>query len=277
MIPPTRVRAVSLGHALDADGVRRGFVHSVFRRAVNLALGAELWTVLAEDRADLPMGIRVPLPGFDGLGLRRGDPVRVRAGYLGIGAHVVLDCRTARRWAPAGIAERRPGLERRLAALGAAARGRSWEESAAMAQALNAAVHEASRLPTALAAVLGRGPGATPSGDDVLVGVLAVLKSPHAGPAGARAADLLTRLLLPQLSRTTEVSGHLLRQAANGWFGRDLAELVGGLIGAASAAEWGAQIRRAIDTGATSGADTCEGVLAFAATFLGRREGRADE
>jgi hypothetical protein len=35
---------------------------------------------------------------------------------------------------------------------------------------------------------LGRGPGSTPCGDDVLVGILAVLNSPHSGAAGARAA-----------------------------------------------------------------------------------------
>jgi hypothetical protein len=210
-IRETRVRAVSLGHALGVDVAACGVVHSAFRRAVNLTVGSDLWTLLAEDRADLPLGIRVPLARLDGLGLCRGDPVNVRAGYLGIGTQVVVDCRTVRRWTPACTSVLQPGLEGRLEVVAAVTRGRSWHASAAMAQALKTAVHDATLLRAALAGAIGRGPGATPSGDDVLVGVLAVLTSPHAGPAGARVADGFGRLLLPLLPRTTEVSGHLLR------------------------------------------------------------------
>jgi hypothetical protein len=137
-----------------------------------------------------------------------------------------------------------------------------------MARELRSAAHDANLLQTVLSGVVGRGPGATPSGDDVLVGVLAVLKSPHSGPAGARTADLFGRLLLPLLPRTTEVSGHLLRQAARGWFSRDLDELVEGLTGSASANELSERARRVCDAGATSGADACEGLLAFAPGFF---------
>lgn len=274
MIPGTRIQAISLGHALDADVPGRGVVHSAFRRAVNLTLGADLWTLLTEDKTDVPLGIRVPLTSFEALGLRRGDPVHVRAGYLGIGSRVIVDCRATRRWTPVRASEARPGLVRRLEVVAAATRGRSWHASAAMAQELKSAAHDANLLQPILAGVIGRGPGATPSGDDVLVGVLAVLKSPHSGSAGAKMADLFGRLLLPLLPRTTEVSGHLLRQAANGWFSRDLDELVDGLIGSAPTDELSKRVRRVIDTGATSGADACEGLLAFAPTFVRtQREG----
>lgn len=272
--PGTRIRAVSLGHALDADVPGRGVVHSVFRGAVNLMLGADLWTVLTEDRTDLPLGIRLPLTSLDGLGLRRCDPVHVRAGYLGIGSRVVVDCRATRRWTPVRANEVRPGLVRRIEVVAAATRGRSWHASSAMAQELMSAAHDANLLQAVLAGVVGRGPGATPSGDDVLVGVFAVLKSPHFGSAGDRTAELFGRLLLPLLPRTTEVSGHLLRQASNGWFSRDLDELADGLIGSASADELSKRARRVIDTGATSGADACEGLLAFAPSFFRtQREG----
>jgi hypothetical protein len=107
----------------------------------------------------------------------------------------------------------------------------------------------------------------------VLVGALAVLLSPHSGPAGARTAELLARLLPPLLAGTTDLSGHLLRQAANGWFSRDLDELVNGILGSGSTDELNAAVRRTVETGASSGADACEGLLAFAPTcFRTRKE-----
>ena len=59
------------------------------------------------------------------------------------------------------------------------------------------------RSDAALAAVVrrtvGRGPGLTPSGDDVLVGILATLSSGVAGSSGNRAASRLTHLVIPAL------------------------------------------------------------------------------
>ncbi len=116
--------------------------------------------------------------------------------------------------------------------------------------------------------VLGHGPGATPAGDDVLVGILAVLGSAHSGPAGADAADSLRRALLPLLPRTTDISGHLLRQAAGGSFSRAVHELVAAVIGGRAPEPLTDKIERVVETGATSGADMCAGLLAAAAEFL---------
>jgi hypothetical protein len=263
-----QLQAVSLGESLDVDTPSRGVVHSVYRRAVNLTLGAELWTLLTEDRADLPFGIRVALPGYDELALRHGETVNVRASFVGIGSRIVVDCRMARRWAPTPVFTPQAGLKRRLAIVAAATAGRSWHGSAAMAAALRTAFDDATSLQAVLAKVVGCGPGATPSGDDVLVGTFAVLTLPHAGKAGTTGADLLGRLLLPMLPRTTDVSGHLLRQAARGMFSRDVHELVAGLLGATSMQDLQEKVRRVLGSGATSGADLCEGVLAFAPSFF---------
>ena len=270
-----RVQALSLGHTLAVDSSGQGAVHSVFSRAVNLTLGKDMWTLLAAGKTDMPLGIRVALPNFDGLGLRCGDAVNVRAGYLGVGARLVVDCRTAVRWRP--TCQHRPGrgLQRRLAVVATAVRGRSWPESAQMAEDVRAALPEPAALAAALARVVGRGPGATPAGDDVLVGILAVLGSPYAGAAGAEAAAALGRSMLPLLPTTTEVSGHLLRQAAHGQFGRDLHELVTALIGDPAPGQLRESIRHVIETGATSGADMCEGLLAFAPAFLSSHIGMA--
>jgi len=273
-----RIQALSVGHAIDADSAGVGLVHSVFVRAVNLMIRAEMWTLLAGDKADLPFGIRVASADFDVLGLRSGDPVNVRAGFVGIGSGSscrVIDCRAAPRWLPAPHTKTEPGLAGRLAAVAIAASGRSWYDSARMAQAVKSALEISAALGDVLAKVVGRGPGSTPSGDDVLVGILAVLNSPASGAPGARAAESLGRAMLPVLGATTDVSGQLLRQAVNGLFSRDVHELILALLGNPDPQQLLNTIRRVIETGVTSGADTCMGLLAVAPSFLIPREERA--
>jgi hypothetical protein len=194
---------------------------------------------------------------------------------VGIGSRLVIDFRVAPRWLPAIPEKLEPGLEYRLAVVASAARDRSWHGSFHMANALKSAINDPNALGDVVAQVVGRGPGATPAGDDVLVGVLAVLTAQHFGKAGARAAESLGRALLPRLSTTTAVSGHLLRQAANGLIGRDLHELVCALNGAPSPRQLSEKVHRVIETGATSGADTCQGLLAFAPAYFATRNERA--
>ncbi len=359
--------ALSLGYALDMGPAACGVVHSVFRHAVNVIIRGEMWTLLAEGKSDLPLGIRVALPDFDALGLRRGEPVDVRSGFVGIGSRLVVNCRAAARWVPASENEVAPGLMQRLAVVAQLVRAKAWSASADMARAVKSAMQAPATLGEVLAKIVGNGPGATPSGDDVLVGILAVLTSTpsrsagaataeHAGrapavnvavdanapsrpegerklaggvshrirtstwPAPAGAADtaltrflrpgrggphfasdsgglrhrlissgppghadvrrgatsaastqddqLLRSALIPLLPSTTDVSAHLLRQAAQGLLSRDLHELISALIGEAPPGQLHEAIRRVVETGATSGADTCEGLLAFAPSYF---------
>ena len=187
----------------------------------------------------------------------------------------VVDCRAAPRWLPAHHEKTEPGLAGRLAAVATAASNRSWHESARMAQAVKSALEVSAALGDVLAKVVGRGPSSTPSGDDVLVGILAVLSSPPSGAAGARAAESLGRAILLLLWTTTDISGQLLRQAVKGLFSRDVHELILALLGNPDPQQLRNTIRRVIETGATSGADTCMGLLAFAPSFLIPREERA--
>jgi hypothetical protein len=278
MSQPARIQALSVGYALDVDAVGFGIVHSVFARAVNLMIRAEMWTLLTADKADLPFGIRVASADFDGPGFGNGDPVNVRADFVSIGSGStcrVVDCRAAARWLPAGNHKTEPGLADRLAVVAAAALNRCWHESARMARVVRSALEVSADLSDVLAKVVGRGPGSTPSGDDVLVGILAVLNSPHSGVAGARAADSLSRAILPLLWTTSDISGQLLRQAVKGHFSRDVHELILALLGDPAPQQLRTTVRRVSETGATSGADTCMGLLEFAPFFLIPREERA--
>jgi hypothetical protein len=271
MSPVTEVPALSLGYALDMGPVSCGVVHSVFRHAVNVMVCGEMWTLLAEAKSDLPFGIRVALRDFDTLGLQRGEPVHVRLGFVGIDSRFVVDCRSAARWVPLPGSAPAPGMMQRLSMVVKSARGRSWSGSADMALAVKSAMRAPATLDHVLAKIIGCGPGATPSGDDVLAGIFAVLTSPQSQAAGERDAELLRRALLPLLPATTDLSAHLLRQAAYGLSGRDLHELVSSLIGNPSPAQLSDAIRQVVETGATSGADTCEGLLAFAPSYFNQQ------
>lgn len=122
-----------------------------------------------------------------------------------------------------------------------------------------------------LLALVGAGPGSTPTGDDVVVGVLAALdRDGGHGAAGATAtaatggADRLRAALPPLLGRTTAGSRHDLAAAVAGQF----AERVHVLVRALAAPRLvPAVVRAARGWGATSGTDLAHGI-AGAATAL---------
>ncbi len=272
MSPTAVIAALRMGYALDVDRDCAGAVHSVFSRAVNLEIEGEMWTLLASDCADLPFGIRLPVRSFEDLAIREGGCVHARAGFLGLGRpgrRIVVDCRAAPRWAPSPPSAILPGFAARLARLSQAAAARAWFGSRAMARAATRSLQSGARpLEEALAGIVGCGPGLTPAGDDVLVGILAVLSSPLSGDAGAEAHQAMRRAVEGLAPRTTALSGHMLRQAARGLLGRMPHDLVGALAGGLAADEFDCALRSIAATGATSGADVCMGVLEAAQAFL---------
>jgi hypothetical protein len=273
-----QLQALSIGSSLNLFEPGTGFVHSVFARAANLEVFGNMWTLLSADGGDLPLGVRIAVNDFKNLGLRTGDIVSVRSGYLGLRSRrrcLVVNCRAVPQWIPVHPDRLELGLARRLAFVATEVCGRSWGGSAKMAHAVRTSVGAPDAIGNVLASVVGRGPGLTPAGDDVLVGILAVLNSPHSGSAGAKIAESLGRLIMPLLSTTTYVSGQLLHQAANGLFGRLVHELLSALIEDQPQRKLTETVRRILETGATSGADTCEGLLAFAPTFLVPQDTRA--
>jgi len=111
----------------------------------------------------------------------------------------------------------------------------------------------------ALRALIGRGAGSTPAGDDILVGALA-----HALATTGAAAPLVQALerLAPEFDRLTTAAGATyLRAALGGSFGSDLLAFVRSLTGPSPAQA----LRRAMRVaahGATSGIDSLVGFVA---------------
>ena len=121
----------------------------------------------------------------------------------------------------------RHGLGERVAELEVAARHVAWAGSWPLADAVVGALASGGRsdLDDAVRRITGRGPGLTPAGDDVLVGVFAVLTAPGAAAACEPAAARLRAALAPALPTTTEISRALLRQASHGHVSRPVWEL----------------------------------------------------
>jgi Protein of unknown function (DUF2877) len=288
VIPGARVTAGAIGSVIDLRTPRTGRVHSVFAHAVNLELGDDMWTVVARGGHDAALTVRlsgVAVPGD--LGLRIDDPVWVRSNHLRAGS-AVIDARTAVRWRPQPYDVDLDGLGERAAELEAAARHVAWEGSWALADAVAGALASArpGDLDEAVRRTIGRGPGLTPAGDDVLAGILAVLTAPGAAPGAAPGvgggaapgvgvavgcgpvAARLRAALGPALPATTDISRALLRQASRGHVSRALWELVRAVLSGRTAVAparadvLAAVLSTVLSTGATSGGDTCAGLVA---------------
>src|ERR1051326_1242007 len=123
------LQALSLGCEVDVWRPQNGVVHSAFYHAANLLIDGEMWTVLGGERHDAPFGIRLAPHGCpQRFQAQPGDDVRIRAGYVSVG-RMIVDCRTASRWAPTRWVQPASGLAIRLSIIEKVARPRAWAES----------------------------------------------------------------------------------------------------------------------------------------------------
>jgi hypothetical protein len=109
------------------------------------------------------------------------------------------------------------------------------------------------------ARVLGLGEGLTPSGDDLLVGLLAVLH------AAGRAKALLPppvrrRFLRDVMDGTSDLSAEFLRSAVHGDFSEPVVLLVRSLF-APVPREWRSRARALAAVGHSSGVDAMVGMI----------------
>lgn len=198
---------------------------------------------------------------FDGTAV--GDAGRVGGGHLAVGG-VSLIVRDT--WQPPRAQDTPPGptLER-LSALRPPRPMASEIRSAATAL-VHALTHGGrDDQHQASDALLGLGPGATPSGDDYLCGLLLVARLPQRSPQWL---PVLLDTAQRAAPRTAPVSAALLRHAADGHCVPQVAAV---LNAAATGADLLAPVADLLAVGHTSGSDLLHGLCAGARIALARR------
>lgn len=152
-------------------------------------------------------------------------------------------------------------------------------ETRADATALARALHQrdGDRVAAEARALLGRGPGLTPSGDDVLAGVLATLRvlgpsrPPPVAAWVAATADRLARAVLDDARRhTTALSAQLLTYADAGAVALPLGDVLRAVAGRG---ELVAAATRLARLGHTSGSDLLVGIALAVDLLVGEPEG----
>ena len=287
--------ALSIDGLLERDLLRvpcRGLVHSVFERVVNVATGRDQLLTLAHRGADdAPDSVVVDLAAWSGSGLAPGAPVQMDRAQIVIDDCLCIDLLPARPWF--GALPAYPDDDSILARNLAFASGLLARHGRGAAAAL--ACTSPSRLDRALAAVLrretralceaiaegdlpralehvgrliGLGHGLTPSGDDFLVGLLAVLNL-AGGPCHAW-RSLGERIVEIADRQTHLISATALRQAARGRVRQRLIDLCDALQRAGRASV-GLTLGLVLEIGSSSGSDLAAGVLAGFELQLGAR------
>ena len=277
--PPSRSvpAAVStLSAAVLGGPARPATVVGVHRFALYLDVAGRVLPVLTSDAVPLPTALRLAHPsGSVSWGVVAGDEVLVGGGRVALPA---LDVVVARSWRPARVrpASPPPSTHTEVAdVLGVSA----GTETGWLADGIRRVVagpgcsggrpdsHPGARLADAVAGLVGRGPGLTPSGDDALAGALLVAFALGTGTALAEAVR-------GRVGATTAVSAALLDAAADGYAARDVVTLVDAAVGNDPEA-----VARALPAvlaiGHTSGADLVAGIraalVAHTAAPVGRR------
>jgi hypothetical protein len=283
-------------------------VHSVFRRAYNLIVHDShrhasdvvpdgLVTVAAAEVGNLPNGVLVLLPpgySFEAQ-IRPGE-----FGTMGEGAlrtpGMAIELTGARPWDPSLSALRaegwKPGwrdrwalVARSLAAVPtrqslAVVVFRGADESPPSAfvdeakghirQLFAGCVQLDSEIASASAAsLIGLGPGLTPSGDDLVVGLLAGLWCQRMDDRREAFLGALARRIVADASGTTMVSRAYLKWAARGYVTQRLCDLARAIIVAQPPDQVMLLARRALDVGSTSGIDGVCGLLLGLSAWMG--------
>lgn len=239
---------VDAGAAWRALAVGTGEVVAVFSRAAYLRFGDAIVAVgCAEGFGYIPAGpLHLRTPSFVAASLAVGGPAVIDDGFLRAG-HLVVDLRSARRWAPPSIDPYQ--LVRRAASWAAPAADFGLERHVVGAAGVYLRRGE---LVPAIGLLGGLGPGLTPAGDDVLAGfvLLDALLRPAAHPERTAAVAR---------NRTNDVALSFLRWAAVGQSIQPAHDLLGA-IAADDEAGRVAATTEMLAVGASSGAALLYGI-----------------
>ncbi len=262
------LRARTLGPVVPKSNFE-GHIHSSFDKACNiLCRDGALVTLTRPDCCALPNGIEIDLPLEFSFAkhINRGLPVGCRSRILRIQGHTdSIDLRNA-EWVHGDyfrIGKRRSNIPNTYAY------ERVWrmiKQSSCFEETITLHYHLSDALSPEhlktgnaqdiLSDLLGRGPGLTPAGDDIIVGYLA---ASNQGNFAIVPMPFLSQEILA--ARTSDISRHFINQAGAGWFARPIVELVASFTDFVQTEELIQKCRVLLDQGHTSGIVTIMGIL----------------
>jgi hypothetical protein len=242
-------------------------VIGAFPTAIYIDAGDMVVAVVTLDAVRLANAVVIPMVSteapFSGLGASPAS--KVGQGSLAIGS---LTVRCTRWWDP-GVrlgAVDASTVRSQVGRLGSLLAGDARQPGVALPAGLVDA-WRACDLPVVITyarGLVGLGPGLTPSGDDLLSGMLAAFRVLGGDPAFADAAGAALATLAT--ARTTSISATLLRLAGAG----QVAQEAAGVLLAIAAGEPLEQVLHTLlGIGHTSGADLAAGILAGAVAATG--------
>lgn len=279
-VAPTGVAASSLLSALLSGPPRSARVRGISGPACYLDAGGDIIVVEGAGGAGLPNAVRVAHPAQPPLQLAVDDVVVGRGALTVDGRELPVH----RWWDPhvrigssrldaAAVAVAVATLRSAATPAGAGRTGRP--DAGDLARALQQ--RDAASLPGAARALLGRGPGLTPAGDDVLAGALATLRvlGPSRPPAvatrvGAMADTLGAAIVAAARERTTALSAQLLAYADVGAVALPVGDVLRAVAGRGELVAAAVRLAR---VGHTSGRDLLIGIALAVDLLLPEPEG----
>lgn len=227
-----------------AAPVREATVLGVFPHAVYLAVDDAMLPLVAVGGLRLPTSLWLARAAPAGWGVQPGDRVPVGAGEVRL-PHARV--RAVRTWAPPRVPVADADRNASVPVAGSPQRE--------VAGALTLATLSGRPLDDTVGRLVGAGPGLTPSGDDLLCGVLLGLRL-----TGHHAA--VARLWAPvavRLTGTTTLSAALLREASEGYAVPAVVALATALV-EGEARDVDRRVDEVLAIGHTSGADLLAGL-----------------
>ena len=194
-------------------------VHSVFNRVVNVSTGRDLLSVAAGGMGGSSAFLTLPGKRLD-FGAPAGGQCVLRSGRLHLANHTI-DFSNSALWKgpiPAEYRYNKKIKEENIAAFKAvldrkAAPGSAWRCINSDVETRFSGLRAIRKLrqdPSNAQKLIGLGPGLTPSGDDMLLGFLAVVNHVGEDKTYIRA---LSKAVSDSLHRTTDISAQALKNA----------------------------------------------------------------
>lgn len=242
-----------------------GWVHSVFTHALNIVLGETMITVHGDPEAGIPDSIVMAPEDFNSLrqlqagtpGIWDGDAIHLP------GQSIMLE--NVPNHSNVFPVSSCPACEDEvMTRLNSLNFNYCLPDKAEelLPKIISAAIaNDLSQCEKLLPGVIGLGSGLTPSADDALIGIMAVMAFYTAAGIAVSMPDFPVLVYRLSEGRTTDVSRKYLRCAAQGRFALPLIHVVRSLLEGKAAFDHAAQAQLLFSTGHTSGRDTFRGLF----------------